>query len=994
MAPEAQTPQPVEPTAPTAATAQQDTINNLMTQNQALYAELASQNQRIDSMVKRMQELEDIAKTKEIQQQQQTKEDYSRLIREAEEKAANEAKSSRESLEAIAVQLAAAESKIDRMKHETTDSRPTFNPGKLKPNDVKDIKRPEEYDCAPKGFTLWRTRFNDLLVSRHESWGKLLEAIESFKSDKLSSNRVLIERIRRRMRAKEEYNDEQIDEYEEQIDKYQQQLLSYITTYSKGNLLKRAQKTKPVEAFNLYRDVVFKGRGRNKNRLINLKAKVLEPARAKNNAELESILADSYADINTIEEELLDEDGVRTGDWSMSDDTKKTILLKIMQQEHVKYMRDLYNDDTAMAYDEFEQALKDKVLDKEMDDAAIKGQINEVSLPKTRELDGSHPKQDEYVQANVWSDDYQCWMLGYMSSSAINSLAQKRDAADMDDDPAERPEENKRMRKGGEKGGNKGKGKGKGPCWTCGGPHLQRDCSEATKGGGKYSVPTRQAWSSWRPPAFPGPTSQQWRQFFPGNGQKGKSKGKGKGKGKGKLNELQSHQQWWGKGATMQLPSLPPLGQVQNDAGWCDEEEWCGHDDASWDQTWALYGRIGAVLKTKKIARKEIATANRFAEISTDDDEASQEDHHYIEENVDAAPDERSCIDSHCQCSQNTPLRKKRSWRKLPTSSWYSSKGRADAKASSPNVEALKTTRSSATMFPGAIQGLGDGETPSGTCALALHSARTATPLLSGVEAIIYNKQRSIGERVKLGRNTNCEDATVQDKEKPAVKTTGTAEGRVRVTQGKELATDELASTRPKIIAGLNAIDEDSDEWKARADFIRSQCRAELDAEVAAGETPLLFHERSIKALAQTKTIEQGWQILSIAIDSGAAETVIPYKLIKGHPVYETQASRSGLNYASATGDPIPNLGEQHVPMCTREGTLRSMVFQAAPVTQALGSVKRICQSGHRVVFDTGGSYIENRQTGEINMLREEDGNYILDAWVLPNSNPGFPGQP
>ena len=100
-----------------------------MTQNQALYAELASQNQRFDSMVKRMQEIEDIAKTKEIQQQQQTKEDYSRLIREAEEKAANEAKNSRESLEAIAVQLSAAESKIERMKHETTDSRPTFNPG-------------------------------------------------------------------------------------------------------------------------------------------------------------------------------------------------------------------------------------------------------------------------------------------------------------------------------------------------------------------------------------------------------------------------------------------------------------------------------------------------------------------------------------------------------------------------------------------------------------------------------------------------------------------------------------------------------------------------------------------------------------------------------------------------------------------------------------------------------------------------------------------------
>ena len=70
------------------------------------------------------------------------------------------------------------------------------------------------------------------------------------------------------------------------------------------------------------------------------------------------------------------------------------------------------------------------------------------------------------------------------------------------------------------------------------------------------------------------------------------------------------------------------------------------------------------------------------------------------------------------------------------------------------------------------------------------------------------------------------------------------------------------------------------------------------------------------------------------------------------------------------------------------------MTFQAAPVTQALGSVKRICQSGHRVKFDEAGSYIENKMTGEVNKLREEEGNYILDAWVLPSGEMGFGGQP
>ena len=51
---------------------------------------------------------------------------------------------------------------------------------------------------------------------------------------------------------------------------------------------------------------------------------------------------------------------------------------------------------------------------------------------------------------------------------------------------------------------------------------------------------------------------------------------------------------------------------------------------------------------------------------------------------------------------------------------------------------------------------------------------------------------------------------------------------------------------------------------------------------------------------------------------------------------------------------------------------------------RALGPVKRMCQSGHRVVFDEEGSYVMNNHTGEINALREEDGNYVMDTWVMP----------
>ena len=48
------------------------------------------------------------------------------------------------------------------------------------------------------------------------------------------------------------------------------------------------------------------------------------------------------------------------------------------------------------------------------------------------------------------------------------------------------------------------------------------------------------------------------------------------------------------------------------------------------------------------------------------------------------------------------------------------------------------------------------------------------------------------------------------------------------------------------------------------------------------------------------------------------------------------------------------------------------MVTKASLVTKLWVLWKKICQAGHTVVFDC---------EGEVNRLREEDGNYMLDAW-------------
>ena len=53
--------------------------------------------------------------------------------------------------------------------------------------------------------------------------------------------------------------------------------------------------------------------------------------------------------------------------------------------------------------------------------------------------------------------------------------------------------------------------------------------------------------------------------------------------------------------------------------------------------------------------------------------------------------------------------------------------------------------------------------------------------------------------------------------------------------------------------------------------------------------------------------------------------------------------------------------------------------------------------TGHVVVFDSEGSYIMNKTTKEVNALREEDGDFMLDLWIPPPEvakSMGFVGLP
>ena len=46
--------------------------------------------------------------------------------------------------------------------------------------DIKDVKKPDEFDGDEKSFNLWYASFKGLLVNWHASWKDVFDAVEKF----------------------------------------------------------------------------------------------------------------------------------------------------------------------------------------------------------------------------------------------------------------------------------------------------------------------------------------------------------------------------------------------------------------------------------------------------------------------------------------------------------------------------------------------------------------------------------------------------------------------------------------------------------------------------------------------------------------------------------------------------------------------------------------------------------------------------------------------
>ena len=136
------------------------------------------------------------------------------------------------------------------------------------------------------------------------------------------------------------------------------------------------------------------------------------------------------------------------------------------------------------------------------------------------------------------------------------------------------------------------------------------------------------------------------------------------------------------------------------------------------------------------------------------------------------------------------------------------------------------------------------------------------------------------------------------------------------------------------------------------------------------------------KEKKEIMAVEEGrWEKLELTVDSGAMETVAPKQCAGNVRMRETPATGRQF-YSTANGASIPNYGEKRLQWRTEDKSQGGITVQITDVMKPLASVGQICEAGNRVVFESGGGYVENIKTGIKTSMRKAGKGYKLDLWV------------
>ena len=118
--------------------------------------------------------------------------------------------------------------------------------------------------------------------------------------------------------------------------------------------------------------------------------------------------------------------------------------------------------------------------------------------------------------------------------------------------------------------------------------------------------------------------------------------------------------------------------------------------------------------------------------------------------------------------------------------------------------------------------------------------------------------------------------------------------------------------------------------------------------------------------------VEGKWERISVKIDSGAIDTVMPPSVAKYFDTVQTEMSQKGPGFRAANGSAIKHYGQKTLEGVGDHYQPLNMTAQVADVKTTLGSVNQMLKAGNRVHFETGNCYVEDTCTVKRTKIKEK----------------------
>ena len=114
------------------------------------------------------------------------------------------------------------------------------------------------------------------------------------------------------------------------------------------------------------------------------------------------------------------------------------------------------------------------------------------------------------------------------------------------------------------------------------------------------------------------------------------------------------------------------------------------------------------------------------------------------------------------------------------------------------------------------------------------------------------------------------------------------------------------------------------------------------------------------------------WKNVTVVVDSGAAENVMPRSRFPEISTEGTERSKNGKGFKGPGGEQNKNYGQQVKSVRTPEGSVRKSTWQVADVRRPLVSASHVIQAGNDLFIGKDEAYIMNRKKKEKSVFRKE----------------------